>query len=202
MVYEGVSTKTYSYGNLSANLFPQVSFTVPAGNWNNDSTMNLGGDEWQIMPTLTGQIAYQLPSNMKLALDYAIGYSYNEGHSTINMAEVNNCNSKGVCGTSTTNPSNNFFADGFLNYYITPSLDIYNETTYVKQGANDGYQGIPHDGTPVYTQINNGYKDVATGFGIDYHIKNIMIDARVLRDLHGDNGPDGVYSQVGLIMVF
>lgn len=193
LVYEGVSTKTYSDGNLSANLFPQVSFTVPAGNWNNDSTINLGGDEWQIMPTLTGQIAYQLPSNMKLALDYAIGYSYNEGHSAINMAEVN------TGGASITNPSNNFFADGFLNYYITPYLDIYNETTYVKQGANDGYIG---KGTPVYTQINNGYKDVATGFGIDYHIKNIMIDARVLRDLHGDNGPDGVYSQVGLIMVF
>ncbi len=199
LVYEGVSSKTYSDGNLSANIFPQVSITVPAGNWNDDSSINLGGDEWQIMPTLTGQIGYNLPANMALKLDYAIGYSYNEGHSAINMAEVHPVN-----GASTTNPGNNFFTDIFLNYYITPALDIYNETSYVNQGANNGYKNIGTTDTPnlQYMQINNGYKDVASGFGIDYHIKNIMLDARVLRDLHGDNGPDGFYSQVGLIMVF
>lgn len=193
LVYEGVSSKTYSDGDLSANIFPQVSFTVPAGSWNNDSSINLGGDEWQIMPTLTGEFAYNLPSDMALKLDYAIGYSYNEGHSAINMAEVNEG------GASITNPGNNFFADIFLNYYITPALDIYNETSYVNQGANNGYVG---NDAPVYMQVNNGYKDVASGFGIDYHIKNVMLDARVLRDLHGDNGPDGFYSQVGLIMMF
>lgn len=203
LVYEGVSSKTYSDGNLSANTFPQVSITVPAGNWNDDSSVNLGGDEWQIMPTLTGEFTYNLPSDMALKLDYAIGYSYNEGHSAINFAETYLPASEGG-GASTTNPGNNFFADIFLNYYITSALDIYNETSYVKQGANNGYENVGTTTSPVYQymQVNNGYKDVASGFGVDYHIKNIMLDARVLRDLHGDNGPDGFYSQVGLIMTF
>ncbi len=196
LVYEGISSKTYSDGNLSANIFPQISFTVPAGNWSNDSSVNLGGDEWQIMPTLTGEFAYNLPSNMALKLDYAIGYSYNEGHATINRAEV-----ASLGGASITDPGNNFFTDIYLNYYITPALDIYNETSYVNQSSNNGYENTGA-GNPVFMEVNRGYKDVASGFGIDYHIKNVMLDARVLRDLHGDNGPDGFYSQVGVIIVF
>lgn len=193
LLFYGIYSKNYSYGNFGFNFFPQISLTVPTGQWNSDSSVNIGGNEWQIMPTLSGQFTYKLPANQSIALDYAIGYSKNEGHSTVNVAEP----------LSFTAPGNNIFIDGYLNYFITPKLDIYNETAYVKQFDNYGYINSSHGAAQTYGLINNGYKDVISGLGIDYHFTpSIQLDGRILKDLHGDNGPDGIYSMADIIMAF
>ncbi len=193
LLFYGIYSKNYSYGNFGFNFFPQISFTVPTGQWSSDSSVNIGGDEWQIMPTLAGQLAYKLPAKQSIALDYALGYSKNEGHSTINVSEP----------VSYTDPGNNIFLDAYLNYFITPKLDIYNETAYVKQFDNYGYINTSYGTVNAYGLINNGYKDVISGFGVDYHFTPaFQLDGRVLKDLHGDNGPDGYYGMVDIIMAF
>ncbi|MHB1680065.1 MAG: transporter [bacterium] len=203
LLFYGIFSNNYSFGNLSLNFFPQISITIPTGQWSSNSSVNMGGNEWQIMPALAGQIAYKLPANQMIALDYAVGYSYNEGHSTVNIAEVDNGD------PSFTNPGNNYFADIYLNYFILPNLNIYNETSYVKQSNNYGYQCLNNANcstTPSdiqYGLVNKGYQDVASGFGIDYHVsKTMQIDGRILHDLHGENGPNGYYSMIDVIMAF
>ncbi|MGC8554117.1 MAG: transporter [Candidatus Acidulodesulfobacterium sp.] len=193
LFFYGIFSKNYSYGNINFNFFPQISITMPTGQWNPDSSVNIGGDEWQIMPTITGQITYKLPVQQSVAFDYALGYSKNEGHSTINVAEP----------ASYTDPGNNIFLDTYLNYFITPKLDLYNESAYIKQFNNYGYINSSHGTINNYGLINNGYKDVISGFGIDYHFTpTFQIDGRVLKDLHGDNGPDGYYGMVDIIASF
>lgn len=194
MFFYGIFSKNYSAGNLSYDFFPQISFTVPTGQWNSNSAVNIGGNTWQIMPALTGQISYELPAKESVALDYAVGYSKNQGISTIDTAPG---------AVSYTDPGNNIFADFYLNYFIVPKLDIYNETAYIKQFDNYGYKTGTTGTAGSFGLLNNGYKDVASGFGIDYHFtKSFQGDARVLKDLHGDNGPDGYYGMIDVIMAF
>ncbi len=196
LLYYGVYAYNYNSANFGFNIFPQISVTVPAGNWSNNSTVNLGGDEWQIQPALTGEFDFKtnLSFLKQVAMSYAVGFSKNEGHSSINMANLNNN------GVSITDPGNNIFGDVFINFFILPNLDIYNETTGVRQYNNYGYKNAAE---PEFQLLNSGYIDVATGAGIDYHIKNnIQLDFRVLRDIHGKNGPDGFYSEGDIIIAF
>lgn len=193
LLFYGIFSKKFEYKNVSVDFFPQVSITIPTGQWSSDSTVNIGGNQWQIMPALTGQVSYLLPDNRSLALDYAAGYSKNEGSSTVNVTG----------SSSITDPGDNIFLDLYLNFFATGKLDIYNETALVKQFDNYGYDNLNYGMNQAYGLINNGFKDVVSGFGADYHFtRSFQIDGRVLKDLHGDNGPDGFYGMVDIVMAF
>ena len=200
LLYYGIYAYHGASGILSYNVFPEVSLTVPDGNWNSNSPVNIGGDEWQIQPTLTGQFAVKTAGKQSLVLNYALGWSKNEGHSSINMGSL------AVGNPSYTQPGNNIFADFYLDYIISPKLYIYNETAYTRQYDNYGYtNSTPASSTitPSYGLLNKGYQDIATGGGLAYHYSpKLLLDGRVLKDIHGENGPDGWYGMVDAVFFF
>ncbi|MHB1661262.1 MAG: transporter [bacterium] len=182
--------------SLIINIMPQLSITFPYGNWNGSSLVNIGGDEWQFQPALTGVLGVKATEEQKIVLNYAVGFSINKGHPTVNESAINDE------GFSYTNPGNNFFTDSFLNYIILNKIDIYGEFSYTKQYDNYGYF-IGGSGNIAFGYINDGYQDFIEGIGITYHDgKSLSLDVRALKDMHGENAPDGEYGELDAVYDF
>ena|GEM_PF-2225881 len=195
-LYYGIYAYHYSGSRFMINVLPQLSITFPYGNWNNSSLVNIGGDEWQFQPTLTGIFGIKLNGGQKIILNYALGYSVNKGHPTVNDSAINDE------GFSYTKPGNNFFTDAFLNYVISSRFDIYDEVSYIKQFDNYGYF-LSGGGNVSFGYINGGYQDLVEGLGLTYHYgKSLSFDARALKDIHGENAPDGEYAELDAVYVF
>ena len=195
-LYYGIYAYHYSGNRFTINVLPQLSITFPYGNWNNSSLVNIGGDEWQFQPALTGIFGIKAPGGQKIILNYALGYSDNKGHPAVNDSAINDE------GFSYTNPGDNFFTDAFLNYVISSRFDIYDEISYIKQYDNYGYF-IGGAGNVSFGYINGGYQDLIEGFGLTYHCgKSLSFDARALKDMHGDNAPDGGYGELDAVYDF
>ena len=195
-LYYGIYVYHYDGSGLTANFLPQLSITFPYGNWNNSSLVNIGGDEWQFQPALTGIFGIRVAAGQKIILNYALGYSINKGHPNVNYSAI------GDEGFSYTNPGNNFFTDAFLNYVILNKFDIYDEISYSKQSDNYGYY-IDASGNAVFGYLNGGYQDFIEGLGLTYHYdKSLSFDARALRDIKGENAPEGEYGEFDAVYDF
>ncbi|MHB1601449.1 MAG: transporter [bacterium] len=199
-LYYGIYAYHYS-GNGSGNGFiinilPQLSITFPYGNWNNSSLVNIGGDEWQFQPALTGVLGIKASAEQRIILNYAVGYSINKGHPTVNESAINDE------GYSYTDPGNDFFTDAFLNYIFLNKFDVYDEVSYTKQYDNYGYF-INNYGDTAFGYINGGYQDFIEGLGLTYHYdKSLSFDARALKDMYGENAPDGDYGEFDVVYDF
>ena len=195
-LYYGIYAYHYNGNRFMINVLPQLSITFPYGNWNNSSLVNIGGDEWQFQPALTGVLGIKASPEQKIILNYALGYSFNKGHPAVNDSAINDE------GFSYTNPGNNFFTDIFLNYIILNKFDIYDEISYIKQYDNYGYF-TGGSGGISFGYINNGYQDFIEGLGLTYHYdKSLSFDARALKDMHGENAPDGGYGEFDAVYDF
>jgi hypothetical protein len=195
-LYYGIYAYHYNGSRFIINVMPQLSVTFPYGNWNNSSLVNIGGDEWQFQPAATGILGIKAGAGQKVVLNYAVGYSINKGHPTVDESAINDE------GFSYTDPGNNIFADVFLNYIILNKFDIYDETSYVKQYDNYGFF-IDGSGGISFGYINNGYRDLTEGLGLTYHYdKSLSFDVRALKDMSGENAPDGEYGEFDAVYDF
>ncbi len=196
MLYYGIYAYHYDGNKFTVNVLPQLSITFPYGNWNSSSLVNIGGDEWQFQPALTGIFGVKAADGQKVILNYALGYSINKGHQDIDDSEVDDD------GSSFTEPGNNIFTDVFLNYIILNKFDIYDEISYVRQNNNYGYY-TDDSGNITFGYVNNGYEDFIEGLGLTYHYdKSLGFDLRALKDISGLNAPDGGYGELDAVYDF
>lgn len=210
VVFYGIEVYNGRIGNIRYNFMPMAAAVIPNG-WSENSVNNVGVAGFSLEPALTGSVAYKAEGRFNLAIDYAVGESFNMGHGSINYAEAtqaapassNSSLTSSPTGTgSYTNPGNNFFADTYLRLIFSGRFEIFNETVYESQTSNYGWFNSNSLKEPSialkYGFLNNGYQALMTGFGISCGIKKIILDARYLETLHAKNGPD---MSLGLLSV-
>lgn len=202
VIFYGIEVWHQKLGRFKYNFMPMLVTVIP-NNWNSSSVNNVGSDEFNFEFALTGGMGYAFSKKLKLALDYAIGESYNLGHDSINYAAAaaaapaapgyNSALSPTGTG-SYTNPGNNFILNTYLRFILFKKLEIFNETVFENQSANYGWFNTEPLGAAStslkYGYLNSGYQTLMTGLGVSYRYGRIICDARVLKTLHAKNGPD------------
>ena len=202
VIFYGIEAWHQNFGKLRYNFMPMLVTVIP-NNWNSSSLNNIGSDEFSFELALTGGAGYKVNKKFDIALDYAIGESYNLGHDSINYAEATFAApaaadpNLAVSPTGTgsyTNPGNNFIVNTYLRFILFKKLEIFNETVFENQSANYGWFNTEPLGAAStslkYGYLNSGYQALMTGLGVSYRYGRIIADARVLKTLHAKNGPD------------
>lgn len=202
VIFYGVEVWHKKLGSFKYNFMPMLVTVIP-NNWNSNSINNIGSDEFNFELALTGGTGYKFNKKFSIALDYAIGESYNLGHNSINYAEATvaapattspNLTASPSGTGSYTNPGNNFIINTYLRFIFFKKLEIFNETVFENQSANYGWFNTnPLSASSAnlkYGYLNSGYQTLMTGLGISYHYGRIIGDVRLLKTLHAKNGPD------------
>ena len=202
VVFYGVEVWHQNIGKFEYNFMPMLVAVIP-NNWNSSAVSNIGSAEFNLEFALTGAIEYKFNKKYRIALDYAVGESYNLGHNSINYAAATAAapaalgynSSMSPTGTgSYTDPGNNFMANTYLRFILFKKFEIFNETIFENQSANYGWFNTNPLGAASsslkYGYLNSGYQTLMTGIGISYRIGRIIADARELKTLHAKNGPD------------
>lgn len=194
VIFYGIEAWHQKLGRFKYNFMPMLVTVIP-NNWNSQSVNNIGSDEFNFELALTGGAGYTFNKKFRIALDYAVGESYNLGHNSINYAAaaVAAAAIPQKAGTgSYTNPGNNFIVNTYLRFILFKKLEIFNETVFENQSANYGWYNT---GTPLvsaleYGYLNSGYQTLMTGLGVSYRFDKKIFDVRLLKTLHAKNGPD------------
>ena len=202
VIFYGIEAWHQKIGRFKYNFMPMLVTVIP-NNWNSSSVNNVGSDEFNFELVLTGGLGYTFNKKFRLALDYAVGESYNLGHNSINYAAATAAAPTALGYNSTlsptgtgsyTNPGNNFIANTYLRFILFKKLEIFNETVFENQSANYGWFNTNPLGAASaslkYGYLNSGYQALMTGLGVSYRYGRIIADARVLKTLHAKNGPD------------
>ena len=202
VIFYGIEAWHQNIGKFKYNFMPMLVTVIP-NNWNSSSVNNIGSDEFNFELALTGGLGYTFNKKFRLALDYAVGESYNLGHDSINYAAATAAaptapgynSTLSPTGTgSYTDPGNNFIVNTYLRFILFKKLEIFNETVFENQSANYGWFNTNPLGATTtslkYGYLNSGYQALMTGFGVSYRLGRIIADARVLKTLHAKNGPD------------
>ena len=203
VIFYGIEVWHQNIGKFKYNFMPMLVTVIP-NNWNSSSVNNIGSGEFNFELALTGGLGYTFNNKFRLALDYAVGESYNLGHDSINYAAATlaapaasdpNLTVSPTGTGSYTNPGNNFIANTYLRFILFKKLEIFNETVFENQSANYGWfntdtLGVSSAASLKYGYLNSGYQALMTGFGVSYRLSRIIADARVLKTLHAKNGPD------------
>ena len=87
VIFYGIEAWNGNIGEFKYNFMPMLAVVIPNG-WSSGSVNNIGSGGFNFEPALTGSAGYLFSKNFRIALDYAIGESYNRGHGSINYAEA------------------------------------------------------------------------------------------------------------------